>query len=171
MSSFGSARLIVRTISIVMTIAVLTAFCVCSSNVAFAATCSGSLLPGGSATTDLLVNSPCTVVGLSGSIGVYVFHNVNIVAGGSLTFEDTRIDFHAENIIVENGGTLSAGTVMHPIGMNPPITVGGGSPMIVDAVNNPAPARDLFGRMYSGSPSITLAFTGYLCRLGNNQCR
>ena len=61
------------------------------------------------------------MVGLPGSIGVYVFHNVNIVAGGSLTFDDTRIDFHAESIIVENGGTLSAGTVMHPIGMNPPI--------------------------------------------------
>ena len=116
MSSFCRVRQILRTMSIVMTIAAAATFCHVASNVAFAATCSGSLLPGGSATTDLLVNSPCTVVGLPGSIGVYVFHNVNIVAGGSLTFDDTRIDFHAESIIVESGGTLSAGTVMHPIG-------------------------------------------------------
>ena len=80
------------------------------------------LLPGGSATTDLLIDTPCTVVGMSGGVGVYVFRNVNITApNGSLTFEDTRIDFHAENIIIENGGTLQAGTVLHPIGMNPPI--------------------------------------------------
>ena len=116
-------RQIVRAMSLVMTIALLTAFSVCLSSAAFAAPlpCSGSLPPGGSSTTDLLVNGPCTVDGTPGSVAVYVFRNVNIVGPGSLTFEDTRIDFHAENIIVENGGTLAAGTVMHPIGMNPPI--------------------------------------------------
>ena len=123
MSSLCCVRSLVRAMSVVMTIAVLTAFCMCSSSAAFAdpQPCNGSLLPGGSATTDLLVNGPCTVDGTPGSVAVYVFHNVNIVAPGSLTFADTRIDFHAESIIVESGGKLAAGTVLHPIGMNPPI--------------------------------------------------
>ena len=124
MRPLSCVRPIIRTMSTVVTIALVTAFCLCLSTAAFAdpQPCSGTLLPGGSTTTDLLVNGPCTVVGTSGAIGVYVFRNVNIVGpSGSLTFEDTRIDFHAESIIVESGGTLSAGTVMHPIGMNPPI--------------------------------------------------
>ena len=123
MSSLCCVRSLVRAMSVVMTITVLTAFCMCSSSAAFAdpQPCSGSLPPGGSATTDLLVNGPCTVDGTPGSVAVYVFHNVNIVAPGSLTFADTRIDFHAESIIVESGGKLAAGTIMHPIGMNPPI--------------------------------------------------
>src|SRR5664280_2773881 len=118
MSSLCCVRSLVRAMSVVMTIAVLTAFCMCSSSAAFAdpQPCNGSLLPGGSATTDLLVNGTCNVVGASGKVGVYVFHNVNIVAPGSLTFADTRIDFHAESIIVESGGKLAAGTVLHPIG-------------------------------------------------------
>ena len=107
--------------SLAMTIAVLTAFCLCSANLSSAATCSGQLSPGGSKTTDLLVNGTCTVIGRDRGVGVYVFRNVNIIAGGTLSFEDTRIDFHAENIIVENGGTLRAGRVDHPIGQNPPI--------------------------------------------------
>ncbi len=125
MSSRHDVRQVVRVMSIVMAMAVLTAFCVFSSNDAFAVTCNGSLPPGGSSTTDLLVNGPCTVDGTPGSVAVYVFRNVNIVstptAKGSLTFADTRIDFHAESIVVENGGTLAAGTIMHPIGMNPPM--------------------------------------------------
>ena len=60
-----------RAMSLAMTIAVLIIFCVCSANVSFATityttqSCpaSGQLLPGGSATTDLLINTPCTVVG------------------------------------------------------------------------------------------------------------
>ena len=118
-----------RAMSLAMTIAILIIFCVCSANVSFAEVtyttqpcpASGRLLPGGSATTDLLISTPCTVVGATRAIGVYVFHNVNIIAGGTLSFEDTRIDFHAESIIVESGGTLKAGTVDHPIGKNPPI--------------------------------------------------
>ena len=103
--------------------AIFIVFWLGSTNFAFADTCpsNGQLLPGGSASTDLVISTPCTVVGLSGGIGVYVYHNVNIISGGSLAFEDTRIDFHAESIIVESGGKLSAGTVLHPIGQNPPI--------------------------------------------------
>ena len=106
-----------------MTITLLTALCLCLSSAAFAdpQTCSGQLPTGGSATTDLVVNGPCTVDGTPGAVAVYTFHNVNIIAPGWLTFADTRIDFHAESIIVENGGKLAAGTVLHPIGMNPPI--------------------------------------------------
>ena len=129
MYSLHCVRRIVRAMSVAMAIAVLTALVVSSSNMAFAQITTQpcpykgktSLPPGGSATTDLLVNGPCTVDGTPDSVAVYVFRNVNIVAPGSLTFADTRIDFHAESIIVENGGTLAAGTVMHPIGMNPPI--------------------------------------------------
>ena len=110
-----------RAMTLAMTIAALTAFCLCSSNVSSATECSGQLSPGGSVTTDLLVNGTCTVVGDPRRVGVYIFHNVNIIAGGTLSFEDTRIDFHAESIIVENGGTIKAGTVDHPIGRNPPI--------------------------------------------------
>ncbi len=115
-------RPIVRKMSTVVAIALLAIFCISLSSAAFAAPlpCSGSLPPGGSSTTDLLVNGPCTVDGTPGSVAVYVFRNVNIVGPGSLTFADTRIDFHAESIIIENGGKLEAGTVLHPIGMNPP---------------------------------------------------
>jgi hypothetical protein len=82
--------------------------------------CNGTAPPG-SPTTDLLVNGPCTVQGGNGVVAEYVFHNVNIVASGNLSFDDARIDFHAESIIVENGGKLTAGTVMQPIGTNPGI--------------------------------------------------
>src|ERR1017187_1362510 len=99
MSSLCCVRSLVRAMSVVMTITVLTAFCMCSSIAAFAdpQPCNGSLLPGGSPATDLLVNGTCTVVGLPGAVGVYVFHAVNIIAGGSLMFDDTRIDFHPES--------------------------------------------------------------------------
>ena len=107
-----------RAMTLAMTVAALSAFCLCSSNVSSAIECSGQLSPGGSVTTDLLVNGNCTVIGRPRSVGVYVYHNVNIIAGGTLSFEDTRIDFHAESIIVENGGTIKAGTVDHPIGRN-----------------------------------------------------
>ena len=116
-----------RAVGLAMTIAVVIAFCLCSAKAALAITytqvgCpSGSLLPGGSATTDLKIDNACTVTGDARRVGVYVYHNVNIVAGGTLSFEDTRIDFHAESIIVENGGTIKAGTVEHPIGRNPGI--------------------------------------------------
>lgn len=112
-------------LSVFMTIAALIAFCVSSSKFAFSVeTCaSGVLLPGGSASTDLKIDKKCRVVGSPAKVGVYVFQNVNIVGPvGELTFEDTRIDFHAENIIVENGGKLVAGSILRPIGTNPPIS-------------------------------------------------
>jgi hypothetical protein len=46
--------------------------------------------------------------------GNYVYRNVNIWGGGSLTFEDTTINFHAHSILIENGGALQAG-FDHPL--------------------------------------------------------
>jgi len=88
-------------------------------------TCTSGNIPSGDATTDLAVTGPCTV-----PAGTYTFHNVNIYATdpttcgsnpsscGSLTFADdpAGIDFYAENIIVENGGSLIAGSISAPIG-------------------------------------------------------
>ncbi len=81
----------------------------------------GSNLPTtGTATTNLVVTGPCEVKG--GTMGApatsYTFHNVNIVSGGSLNFDDALINFYAENIVVENGGTLQAGSTTAPIGTN-----------------------------------------------------
>src|SRR5215469_1144417 len=71
----------------------------------------------GSTTSDLLVTGPCKV-----PVGTYVYQNVNIytapnaMSGGILTFDDAKIDFYAENIIVEAGGALIAGSQQTPIG-------------------------------------------------------
>ncbi|MBS1852431.1 MAG: G8 domain-containing protein [Acidobacteria bacterium] len=82
-------------------------------------TCAGTgntnhILPSGSTSTDLQINGVNCVVdgtGAAGSVpGSYVYRNVNILNGGSLTFQDAPIDFHAHSILVEMGGTLQAGT-------------------------------------------------------------
>jgi hypothetical protein len=118
-----------RAMSLAVAIAALATFGLFSAGVASAkdyatekCPASGRLLPDtGSETTNLVIDTECRVVGKERQIGVYVYHNVNVIAGGTLSFEDTRIDFHAESILVENGGTIKAGTVDHPIGRNPPI--------------------------------------------------
>jgi hypothetical protein len=66
---------------------------------------------------DLEVTAPCRV-----PAGTYYYGNVNIfrkkgvTVGGTLTFDDATIDFWANNILVENLGTLRAGTAKEPIG-------------------------------------------------------
>ncbi len=91
------------------------------------ATCTSGNIQSGDATTDLVVTGPCTV-----PAGTYTFHNVSIYATdpttcaskpsscGSLTFADdpAGIDFYAENIIIENGGSLIVGSPTAPIGTN-----------------------------------------------------
>lgn len=71
------------------------------------------ILPAGSQTTDLQINGiNCVVDGSAstdGVSGVYVYRNVNIYNGGTLTFNDEPIDFHAHSILVEMKGTLQAG--------------------------------------------------------------
>jgi hypothetical protein len=62
--------------------------------------------------TDLKVVGTCNVNGtpkVPNQPLLYVFHNVNIVAGGALIFNDKYdIDFYAENIVIENQGKLIA---------------------------------------------------------------
>ena len=74
----------------------------------------GNVLPGGNPNNivNLVISAPCVVDGTGNAGGVagsYVYGNVNILNGGSLTFNDVQIDFHAHSILVEKGGTLQAG--------------------------------------------------------------
>ena len=74
-------------------------------------------------TTDLEVTGPCEVKGSASAPSLkYYFHSVNVyiapsaVSGGSLNFDDALTDFYAENIVVESGGALIAGSKAAPIG-------------------------------------------------------
>ena len=71
----------------------------------------GTLAPPSQPGSDLLVNVACQV-----GAGTYQFGNVNVVAGGSLIFADATIDFWARSILVENDGSLIAGSPTAPIG-------------------------------------------------------
>ncbi len=87
--------------------------------------CTNKILPGGDATQpyDLLIDGVSCIVDGSGNAGnvcspgkmcgSYVYRNVNILNGGSLSFADNpvspQINFHAHSILVEMGGTLQAG--------------------------------------------------------------
>ena len=67
------------------------------------------ILPAGNQDTDLQINGVNCVADGSVAQGIYVYRNVNIWNGGTLTFQDKQIDFHAHSILVEAGGTLQAG--------------------------------------------------------------
>lgn len=79
------------------------------------ATCTtGKLDPSlADGTRDLVVNTgpTCTV-----AKGTYKYKSVNIYGGGTLNFNDEVIDFYASSILVENNGSLVAGTRVSPIG-------------------------------------------------------
>ncbi|HKC24751.1 MAG TPA: G8 domain-containing protein, partial [Thermoanaerobaculia bacterium] len=90
------------------------------SRAAIAKVCSGELHPGGNG-EDLEVKGKCTVR----TSGTYTYGNVNVYGkSASLIFEepkdtekkDRRIDFWAKAILVENDGSLEAGTTSHPFG-------------------------------------------------------
>ena len=85
-------------------------------------TCQGGSLPQGDMRTfDLVVSGACTADGMGGTLAMpalYVFHNINVVSGGSLTFLDKPIDFHLESMVIENNASVSAGSTMTPIGSN-----------------------------------------------------
>jgi len=86
-------------------------FSVILSASAYAQTvCNGGEVAGGSGDS-LQVTGACTV-----SAGTYRFGQVNIYAGGSLTFTDSVIDFWAQSILVEKDSALVAGSASHPIG-------------------------------------------------------
>ena len=62
----------------------------------------------------VVVTGPgCTV-----PAGTWKYKNVNIYGGGSLIFTDSKIDFYASSILVEDSGSLLAGTRLKPIGTN-----------------------------------------------------
>ncbi|HSC33830.1 MAG TPA: pentapeptide repeat-containing protein, partial [Thermodesulfobacteriota bacterium] len=69
----------------------------------------GAIAPGNG--EDLDVTGACTV-----GAGTYHYRNVHIYNGGSLTFDDAVIHFWAYNILVENNGSLIAGSETTPIG-------------------------------------------------------
>src|SRR4030095_3143308 len=73
--------------------------------------CQDGTVPPTQDGSDLIVNVDCKV-----GAGTYKFGNVNIIAGGTLSFADATIDFWAANILVENGGSLIAGSPPAPIG-------------------------------------------------------
>jgi hypothetical protein len=77
-------------------------------------TCTTGAIAAGSG-EDLDVTGPCTVDGMVPN-GVYHYRNVHIYNGGSLTFEDAVIHFWAYNILIENNGSLIAGSETTPIG-------------------------------------------------------
>lgn len=61
----------------------------------------------------LLVNTACEV-----KAGTYLYGDVNIVAGGALSFDDAITAFWASSILIENKGSLTAGSVSSPFGTN-----------------------------------------------------
>jgi hypothetical protein len=84
------------------------------------------ILPAGSLTSpqDLRINGVACVVDGTGTIdnvtGTYVYQNVNIYNGGSLTFQDKQIDFHVHSILVEKASTLQASGTS---GLTGPLTI------------------------------------------------
>ncbi len=88
-------------------------------------TCAGDLSQLSSGPeVDLVVTGKCSVAAGQN----YIFHYINIINGGSLQFIDppnTSLDnaetnLYAASIIIQNGGSLIAGTLkpFHPIGLN-----------------------------------------------------
>lgn len=82
--------------------------------------CDTGILPAGSVDTDLEINGTACVVDGKVNGGTYVYRNVNIWGGGTLTFNDAKINFHAHSILVENGGSLLAGVSAPVVG---PVTI------------------------------------------------
>ncbi|HKD85027.1 MAG TPA: hypothetical protein VKB58_09790 [Terriglobales bacterium] len=90
--------------------------------------------------TDLVVMGQCDVNGTptTGDTLLYVFHNVNVIGGGSLIFHDDHsIDFYAESILVQGtfagmppNATLLPGkliAVSTTMGYRPQISQGSGA--------------------------------------------
>ncbi|HEX7288012.1 MAG TPA: G8 domain-containing protein [Candidatus Angelobacter sp.] len=79
-----------------------------------AITCTTGRLPNGNGEDLVIMTGTCTA-----GHGIYKFHNVNIHGGGELHFVDNGdTDFWAESILIEKGGSLTAGTADVPYGAN-----------------------------------------------------
>ena len=95
-----------------------------SNNLSGTILCNGNLSPAGlrkgaigrNSQENLVIRTHCTV----DTAGNYVYGTVNIINNGTLEFREPatagKINFWAENIIIENGGTLKAGTEKAPFG-------------------------------------------------------
>jgi hypothetical protein len=69
-------------------------------------TCTTGALPAGNGENLEIYTGTCTA-----HAGTYKFHNVNIYGGGELKFaDDGNVDFWAESILIENNGSLVAGS-------------------------------------------------------------
>ncbi len=85
-------------------------------------TCTTGSLPHGDKMNPpdlVIITGPGCIVDAKDQSGPnkdYYFHNVNIFGGGKLTFTDVTVDFWAESILVQNNGTLVAGSRAAPIG-------------------------------------------------------
>ncbi len=83
------------------------------------AICTTGRLPSGQGEDLIIDTGTCEV-----HAGTYNYHNVNIYGGGRLDFvDDGDTHFWAESILVENNGTLSAGTSATPYGVNGTLTI------------------------------------------------
>ena len=84
--------------------------------------CNGRIAPAGlkagskgsNSQDNLVISKSCYI----DTAGDYVYGNVNIVGNGTLEFREPvtagKVNFWASNIIIENGGTLKAGTERRP---------------------------------------------------------
>jgi hypothetical protein len=85
-------------------------------------TCSSGFLPGAGVVNsppDLLVNGECHVK----PDQTYYFENVNVLDKGRLVFDEldktikpTATHFWAQSMMIENGGTIAAGSARQPYG-------------------------------------------------------
>ena len=80
--------------------------------------CTGAALDPGDGTKDLEITKAYCVEG-----GTYKYKNVNIHSNGVLHFKDGKTDFWANSILVENEGSLTAGSPDNPIGTGDPANV------------------------------------------------
>src|ERR1700720_3765829 len=69
----------------------------------------------GNADTDLLVIGGAFSV----NAGPYMYSSINVIDGGTLLFNDAKIDLWARNIIVEKTGTVRAGSVANDATITP----------------------------------------------------
>ena len=103
-------RIRARSVGLLIPLAVL-GLVLCATASAQTTTCTTGSLPEGTG-GDLIVSTGTCMVGA----GTFQYHNVNIISGGTLLFTDNNIDFWAESILVENTGSLIAGSTTAPIG-------------------------------------------------------
>ena len=75
-----------------------------------ATACPGGRLQPGSG-EDIVLDAPCQV-----GNGNYQYGNINLIANGSLDFNDAIIDMWVKSIVVENGASVTAGSPGSPIG-------------------------------------------------------